>query len=96
MTIRSSVRPYFEPAPLAALFLGISSGFAFSMIGERPSLMRSTLVRSGSTPMTSWPSFANRPADTAPTYPRPNTQIFIAEKDARSSLCAVPQRGRRL
>ena len=33
MTIRSSIRPYFEPAPLAALFLGISSGFAFSMIG---------------------------------------------------------------
>ncbi|HLE65817.1 MAG TPA: MFS transporter [Burkholderiales bacterium] len=27
------VRPYFEAAPLAALFLGISSGFAFSMIG---------------------------------------------------------------
>src|SRR5438477_4302776 len=27
------VRPYFEPAPLAALFLGISSGFAFSMVG---------------------------------------------------------------
>lgn len=27
------VRPYFEPAPLAALFLGISSGSAFSMIG---------------------------------------------------------------
>src|SRR5512138_3047343 len=27
------LRPYFEPAPLAALFLGISSGFAFSMIG---------------------------------------------------------------
>src|SRR4029079_17868324 len=24
---------YLEPAPLAALFLGISSGFAFSMIG---------------------------------------------------------------
>src|SRR5213080_3542787 len=33
MSIRSSIRPYFEPAPLAALFLGISSGFAFSMIG---------------------------------------------------------------
>jgi PAT family beta-lactamase induction signal transducer AmpG len=43
MTTRSDVRwrawlpeglrPYFEPAPLAALFLGISSGFAFSMIG---------------------------------------------------------------
>jgi PAT family beta-lactamase induction signal transducer AmpG len=27
------VRPYFESAPLAALFLGISSGFAFAMIG---------------------------------------------------------------
>ena len=43
MTIRSDggargplpegLRPYFEAAPLAALFLGISSGFAFSMIG---------------------------------------------------------------
>jgi PAT family beta-lactamase induction signal transducer AmpG len=29
----SGIRPYFEPAPLAALFLGISSGFAFAMIG---------------------------------------------------------------
>lgn len=27
------VRPYFMPAPLAALFLGISSGFPFAMIG---------------------------------------------------------------
>src|SRR5438874_1144844 len=27
------IRPYFEAPPLAALFLGISSGFAFSMIG---------------------------------------------------------------
>jgi PAT family beta-lactamase induction signal transducer AmpG len=29
----SGVRPYLEAAPLAALFLGISSGFAFAMIG---------------------------------------------------------------
>jgi PAT family beta-lactamase induction signal transducer AmpG len=29
----ASIRPYFEPAPLAALFLGISSGFTFAMIG---------------------------------------------------------------
>ena len=29
----AGLRPYFEPAPLAALFLGISSGFAFAMIG---------------------------------------------------------------
>src|SRR5690349_22832833 len=27
------VRPYLEAAPLAALFLGISSGFVFAMIG---------------------------------------------------------------
>jgi len=27
------IRPYFESAPLAALFLGISSGFVFAMIG---------------------------------------------------------------
>ena len=33
MTGRSSLRQYLEPAPLAALFLGVSSGFAFSMIG---------------------------------------------------------------
>src|SRR3546814_20200122 len=26
------VRPYLEPAPLAALFLGISSGFPFAML----------------------------------------------------------------
>ncbi|MDH3321161.1 MAG: MFS transporter, partial [Betaproteobacteria bacterium] len=28
-----SIRPYFESAPLAAFFLGISSGFPFAMIG---------------------------------------------------------------
>jgi PAT family beta-lactamase induction signal transducer AmpG len=31
--VAEGIRPYFESAPLAALFLGISSGFAFSMIG---------------------------------------------------------------
>jgi len=29
----AGVRPYAEPAPLAALFLGISSGFPYAMIG---------------------------------------------------------------
>lgn len=29
----AGVRPYTEPAPLAALFLGMSSGFPFAMIG---------------------------------------------------------------
>jgi MFS transporter, PAT family, beta-lactamase induction signal transducer AmpG len=35
MTTRwlKGLQPYVEPAPLAALFLGISSGFAFAMIG---------------------------------------------------------------
>jgi MFS transporter, PAT family, beta-lactamase induction signal transducer AmpG len=32
-SLRSSLGPYLERAPLAALFLGISSGFAFAMIG---------------------------------------------------------------
>ncbi len=31
--LRAGIRPYLEAAPLAALFLGISSGFAFAMIG---------------------------------------------------------------
>src|SRR4029077_16713011 len=31
--LADGIRPYFEAAPLAALFLGISSGFAFAMIG---------------------------------------------------------------
>jgi PAT family beta-lactamase induction signal transducer AmpG len=29
----AGIRPYFEAAPLTALFLGISSGFSFAMIG---------------------------------------------------------------
>jgi MFS transporter, PAT family, beta-lactamase induction signal transducer AmpG len=29
----AGIRPYFESAPLAALFLGVSSGFGFAMIG---------------------------------------------------------------
>jgi PAT family beta-lactamase induction signal transducer AmpG len=32
-TPSKGLRSYLEPAPLAALFLGVSSGFAFSMIG---------------------------------------------------------------
>lgn len=31
-TMLDGIRPYLEPAPLAALFLGISSGFPFAMI----------------------------------------------------------------
>ena len=29
----SSIRPYLERAPLAALLLGVSSGFPYAMIG---------------------------------------------------------------
>lgn len=32
--IIGAIRPYFEPAPLSALFLGISSGFPFAMIAS--------------------------------------------------------------
>ena len=32
-SLPAGVRPYTEPAPLAALFLGMSSGFPFAMIG---------------------------------------------------------------
>src|SRR5690242_17782820 len=32
-SLASGVRAYFEAAPLAALFLGISSGFPYAMIG---------------------------------------------------------------
>jgi len=31
--IIAAIRPYIEPAPLAALFLGVSSGFPYAMIG---------------------------------------------------------------
>lgn len=37
--IPAGVRPYVEPAPLAALFLGISSAFPFTMIGATLSTM---------------------------------------------------------
>src|SRR5262245_46262983 len=33
LRLPAGVQPYLEPAPLAALFLGISSGFGFAMIG---------------------------------------------------------------
>jgi PAT family beta-lactamase induction signal transducer AmpG len=32
-TLAGAIKPYFERAPLGALFLGISSGFPFAMIG---------------------------------------------------------------
>ena len=32
-SLASAIRPYFERAPLAALFVGISSGFPYAMIG---------------------------------------------------------------
>lgn len=45
----------------------IRSPISASMIGDSPLLMRSTLVSTGSTPMTVWPSLARQPADTVPT-----------------------------
>ena len=31
-SIGAAIKPYIEPAPLAAFFLGVSSGFPFAMI----------------------------------------------------------------
>ena len=31
-SLPEGVRPYFEPAPLTALFLGMSSGFPFALL----------------------------------------------------------------
>lgn len=45
----------------------IISPMSFSMIGVVPWLIRSTLVRFGSTPTTVCPSVARQPAETAPT-----------------------------
>jgi len=46
------IRSYLEPAPLAALFLGISSGFAFAMIGATLStrLAQHGITKSSVTP----------------------------------------------
>ena len=35
----AGVRPYLEAAPLAAAFLGVSSGFAFAMIAATLAFM---------------------------------------------------------
>src|SRR3954447_16887180 len=50
-TLPAGLRPYFESAPLAALFLGISSGFPYAMIGatlttrlKQASINRSTIT----------------------------------------------------
>src|SRR5438445_1738564 len=60
--------------PYTTLF---RSPISFSMTGVLPALMRSTFLGSGSTPMTSWPSLAKQPAETAPMYPRPKTLSFM-------------------
>src|SRR5215467_10285892 len=50
---------------------------SFSMMGDLPELMSSTFLASGSIPTTSCPSSARQPAETATTYPRPKTLIFM-------------------
>ena len=52
--------------PLAATCC-ISSTMPSSTTGVLPAAMRSSLVRSMSTPTTSWPSRARQASDTAPT-----------------------------
>ena len=51
----------------AAIWRPIISPTPFSMTGVVPALTRSTLSRSLSTPITSWPSSARQAAETVPT-----------------------------
>src|SRR5713101_2919359 len=48
-----------------------------SLMAQCPALSASTLVRFGSTPITSCPNCARHAAETVPTYPRPHTIIRI-------------------
>ena len=57
----------------AATISATSSGSPGSTTGDRPSLIIATLSGLGSTPITVWPSRARQAAETAPTYPNPNT-----------------------
>jgi hypothetical protein len=85
----ASASPVVARSRPAATCSAMMVPMSFSMIGDLPALMRSTLVRSGSTPITSCPSRARQAADTAPTYPRPNTLIFIARKHGPRTLSGV-------
>ena len=49
----AGVRPYTESAPLAALFLGISSGFPYAMIGAT---LTTRLAQDGIDSPAVWPS----------------------------------------
>src|SRR5436190_5079384 len=80
----------------AATCSAMISPRSFSMIGERPELIRSTLVFSGSTPRTSCPSLARHPADTAPTYPSPRTQTFIGARMREFLLPSCQEPGARV
>ena len=58
-----SLRPYFEPAPLAALLLGISSGFPYAMIGAT---LTTRLAQDGIVPLAeAWALVSRNPARAA-------------------------------
>ena len=61
----------------ACAYLAMSSGRSFSTIGLLPFFRNSTLDGSTSIPQTSWPRSQKHAAETHPTYPSPNTLIFI-------------------
>src|SRR5258706_2795878 len=89
----TSVEARSRPAAACSAMISPRS---FSMMGERPELIRSTLVFSGSTPRTSCPSLARHPADTAPTYPSPKTQIFIGARMREFLLRGCQERAARV
>jgi len=63
-----------RPALIAA---ASRSPISSSTIGDRPLFINATLPSLTSMPITSNPSFAKQPHDTAPTYPSPNTLTRI-------------------
>src|SRR5262245_50239161 len=75
-------------------------------MAQAPALSASTLVRFGSTPMTSCPNCARHAAETVPTYPKPHTimrilllskhpknqkELVCGSKDDDLSMCIIRQ-----
>ena len=60
-----------------------SSSISRSRIGECPDRIKSTFISDRSRPTTVWPRSARQAQQTVPTYPSPNTLIFIVPYNPR-------------
>src|ERR1700740_1455955 len=105
MTIHwgSGIRPYLERAPLAALFLGISSGFTFAMIGATLStrLAQHGVTKSAVTAFALtllgynfkflWAPARHHGAPAAHRPLRPAAQLAVADRRAGDLRGGVPR-----